>query len=75
MPNYHRMDLSLTLKSRRRAEGRPWGSEWNFSFYNVYARHNAWSVAFLYSRKEDRPMAMKVYLFTIIPSVSYNVYF
>ncbi|MBO7371087.1 MAG: TonB-dependent receptor, partial [Bacteroidales bacterium] len=75
MPNYHRMDLSLTLKSRRRAEGRPWGSEWNFSFYNVYARHNAWSVAFLYSRREDRPMAMKVYLFTIIPSVSYNVYF
>ena len=75
MPNYHRMDLSLTLKSRRRAEGKPWGSEWNFSFYNVYSRHNAWSVAFLYSRKEDRPMAMKVYLFTIIPSVSYNVYF
>ena len=75
MPNYHRMDLSLTLKSRRRAEGKPWGSEWNFSFYNVYARHNAWSVAFLYSRKEDRPMAMKVYLFSIIPSVSYNVYF
>lgn len=75
MPNYHRMDLSLTLKSRRRAEGRPWGSEWNFSFYNVYARHNAWSLAFLYSRREDRPMAMKVYLFTIIPSVSFNVYF
>lgn len=75
MPDYHRMDLSLTVKSKRRAEGRPWGSEWNFSFYNVYARHNAWSVAFEYSKREERPLAMKVYLFTIIPSVSFNVYF
>ncbi|MBO4535802.1 MAG: TonB-dependent receptor [Bacteroidales bacterium] len=75
LPDYHRMDLSLTLKSRRRAEGKPWGSEWNFSFYNAYSRHNAWSLAFLYSQKEQRPMAMKVYLFTLIPSVSYNVYF
>ena len=75
LPDYHRMDLSLTLKSKRRALGRPWGSEWNFSFYNVYSRHNAWSMAFLYNQEEDRPMAMKVYLFTIIPSVSYNVYF
>lgn len=75
LPDYHRMDLSLTLKSKRRAEGKPWGSEWNFSFYNAYSRHNAWSLAFLYSKKEERPLAMKVYLFTIIPSISYNVYF
>ena len=75
LPNYHRMDLSLTLKSKKRAEGRPWGSEWNFSFYNVYSRHNAWSVAFMYNKGGERPVAMKVYLFTIIPSISYNVSF
>ena len=75
LPDYHRMDLSLTLKSKRRAEGKPWGSEWNFSFYNAYSRHNAWSMAFLYNQEEERAMAMKVYLFTIIPSISYNVYF
>ena len=75
LPDYHRMDLSLTLKSKRRAQGSPWGSEWNISAYNVYSRHNAWSMAFLYNQEEDRPMAMKVYLFTIIPSISYNVYF
>ena len=75
LPDYHRMDLSLTLKSKRRAAGKPWGSEWNFSFYNAYSRHNAWSLAFLYSKEEERPLAMKVYLFTIIPSISYNVYF
>ena len=75
MPNYHRMDLSVTLKSPRRAANRPWGSEWNFSVYNAYSRHNAWSLAFLYNKEKERPMAMKVYLFTIIPSISYNVYF
>ena len=69
------MDLSLTLKGKKRAEGRPWGGEWNFSFYNVYSRHNAWSVAFLYNKAGERPVAMKVYLFTIIPSISYNVSF
>ena len=75
MPNYHRADLSLTYKSRRRVEGKTWGSEWNLSLYNAYSRHNAWSLAFLYNREEERPEAIKVYLFTIIPSLSYNVYF
>lgn len=75
LPNYHRMDLSLTWKSKRKVLEKRWGSEWNFSIYNVYARHNAWSMSFLYNHVEGRPEAMKVYLFTIIPSVSYNVYF
>ena len=69
------MDLSLTWKSKRKVLEKRWGSEWNFSIYNVYARHNAWSMSFLYNHVEGRPEAMKVYLFTIIPSVSYNVYF
>ncbi len=75
MPNYHRADLSLTYKNRRRVEGKHWGSEWNLSLYNAYSRHNAWSLAFLYNQAEERPQAIKVYLFTIIPSLSYNVYF
>ncbi|MBO4571060.1 MAG: TonB-dependent receptor [Bacteroidales bacterium] len=75
MPNYHRMDLSVTYKSRRRVENKHWGSEWNLSLYNAYSRHNAWSLAFLYDESESRPKAMKVYLFTLIPSLSYNVYF
>ncbi|MBQ3820729.1 MAG: hypothetical protein II809_04620, partial [Bacteroidales bacterium] len=59
----------------RRAAGRPGGCEWNLSLYNAYSRHNAWSLAFLYNRMEERPQALKVYLFTIIPSLSFNVYF
>ena len=75
MPNYHRADLSLTWKSKRRVEGKHWGSEWNLSCYNAYSRHNAWSLAFLYNDAEEKPQAIKVYLFKIIPSLSYNVYF
>ena len=75
MPNYHRMDLSVTYKTKRRAENKRWGSELNLSLYNAYSRHNAWSLAFFYDEEESRPQAVKVYLFKIIPSVSYNVYF
>ena len=75
MPPYHRMDLAFTYKDRRRAAGRPGGCEWNLSLYNAYSRHNAWSLAFLYNRMEEKPQALKVYLFTIIPSLSFNVYF
>lgn len=75
LPAYHRLDLSLTLKTRKRVENRRWSGEWNFSLYNAYSRHNVWSVAYSYSRYEDKPRAAKIYLFPILPSVSYNIQF
>ena len=75
IPDYHRADVSLTLKSRRRVAGERWSSEWNFSVYNLYGRHNAWSVSYGYNRTEDKMEATKVYLFSIVPSVSYNLKF
>ena len=75
LPDYHRMDLSLTWRSKRRVAAKRWSSEWNLSLYNAYSRHNAWSIAFTYSRKDEEPQAAKVYLFTIIPSLSYNIQF
>jgi Outer membrane receptor for ferrienterochelin and colicins len=75
MPDYHRADISLTFKTRRRVEGKRWGSELNFSIYNLYGRHNAWTVSYGYNSKEDRMDAYKIYLFTIIPSVSYTINF
>jgi hypothetical protein len=52
-----------------------WSSEWNLSVYNAYARHNAWSIAFSYDREKEQAQSLKVYLFTAIPSVSYNIQF
>ena len=75
LPDYHRMDLSATYRTKRRAEGKRWGAEWNLSLYNAYSRHNAWSIAFNYSRKDEEAQAAKVYLFTIIPSLSCNIQF
>ena len=75
MPDYHRADLSLTLKGRRRVEGKRWSGEWNFSVYNLYARHNAWTVGFGYNSESNTMDAYKVYLFSAIPSVSYNINF
>ena len=75
LPDYHRMDLSLTYRTAGRAARKRWSGEWNLSFYNAYSRHNAWSIAFNYDREKDTARAIKVYLFTIIPSVSYNIKF
>ncbi len=75
MPDYHRLDLSYTLEGRNR-KSRRWSGEWVFSIYNAYGRKNAWSINF--EVDEDDPYrikAQKVYLFSIIPSVSYNFKF
>ena len=75
LPDYHRMDLSLTYRTKRRAAGKRWSAEWNLSVYNAYARHNAWSIAFTYSKKDEEAQSAKVYLFTAIPSLSCNIQF
>lgn len=74
-PDYHRLDLSLTVKSKRNFS-RKWQGEWNFSIYNVYNRKNAWVINFV--QDEDNPTvtyAEKTYLFPVIPSVTYNFKF
>ena len=75
LPDYHRMDLSVTYRTKRRVAEKRWSAEWNLSLYNAYSRHNAWSVAFTYNREEDTAEAGKIYLFTVIPSLSCNIKF
>ena len=67
LPDYHRLDLSLTWKTKAGA--------WDFSLYNAYSRHNVWYIAYSYSQADDKPRAAKVYLFPILPSVSYSFRF
>ena len=73
MPDYHRLDLSLTLRSKK---GGKKGGEWIFSIYNVYGRKNAWAINFV--SDEENPYkirAEKIYLFSVVPSVSYKFEF
>nr|WP_321405338.1 TonB-dependent receptor [uncultured Carboxylicivirga sp.] len=75
MPDYHRLDLSLTLAGKNKPN-RKWQGEWVFSVYNAYGRKNAWTINFV--RDEDDPnitKAQKTYLFSFIPSVTYNFKF
>lgn len=84
MPNYHRMDLSATLKNKEKP-GQWWRSSWTLAVYNAYARKNPFAITFdqIYNGDPgvdpfDEPItsreagAVKVYLFSIIPSITYN---
>jgi len=75
IPAYHRMDLSCTLKSKKN-EQRRLQAEWVFSIYNVYNRHNAFSVNFVEDQNNPgTTIAEKFYLFPILPSITYNLHF
>ncbi len=74
MIDYHRLDLSVTLKGKDR--GKRFNGEWVFSVYNAYNRHNAWAINFVQdSANPDVTYAEKTYLFGIIPSATYNFKF
>ena len=73
MPSYHRLDFSATntkkLKGNRERS-------WNFSIYNVYARRNAYAINFRPDPNDlKKTQAVRVSLFSIIPSVTYNFKF
>jgi hypothetical protein len=73
MPDYHRLDLSVTFKGKPEKK---WQQELNISVYNVYNRHNAWSINFVRDKTDpDVTYAEKTYLFSIIPALTYNVKF
>ncbi|MBC8319800.1 MAG: TonB-dependent receptor [Bacteroidetes bacterium] len=73
MPNYHRLDLGLTLKGK---QTKKFQSSWNFSIYNAYARENAYSISFQESETNPEVMeAVQFSLFSIVPSVTWNFKF
>lgn len=75
LPDYHRLDLSLTLKGKDKP-GKKIHGEWNFSVYNAYYRKNAFSISFEQSKEDPtKTVAYKVYMFPVIPSVTYNLKF
>jgi hypothetical protein len=80
LPDFHRMDFSATYipkKSRERdsSRKRPWASEWIFSIYNVYNRKNAASISFRENTDIGQNEAVKLAIFGIIPSITYNFKF
>jgi hypothetical protein len=81
IPAYDRLDISATIY-RKKKVGRKNESSLNFSIYNVYARKNAFTV-YVTDQKDANGNSLnngqkeivKLYLFTIVPSVTYNFKF
>ncbi len=81
IPDYHRLDISLTLDPKDRPNRR-WKGQWVFGVYNVYARRNAFTINF--GQEGGRvPVGQPVnteatrlsVIGSFIPSVSYNFKF
>jgi hypothetical protein len=75
LPDYHRLDVSLTFRDRKKP-GKRWFGEWNLSVYNAYARKNVWTLNF--TQDEVNPEvthAEMTFLFSIIPALTYNFKF
>jgi hypothetical protein len=79
LPDYHRMDLGLTYNFKKmRDDGSPkrFTSSLNFSIYNLYNRHNAYSISFnQVDNNFYATQATKIYFFKVIPTVTYNFTF
>ena len=73
-PAYHRMDLSLTWQLPDRKWKR-WDSELNVSVYNAYAHHNTWAVTFKQDEENGGVKTERMYLFSAVPSISYQFKF
>ena len=76
IPAYHRLDLSLILE-RKIIPGKVYKNEsnWVFSIYNAYANKNYYSLDFKQDEDTGKNKAVKTYLFSIVPSVTYNFKF
>ena len=74
LPNYHRLDVSLTLKPNKNIN-RDYKSEWIFGFYNIYNRDNANSIIFRQNEDTLKNEAVQISIFGIVPSVTYNFKF
>lgn len=80
MPPAHRLDLAITLNENLRKK-RMWKGSWTFSVYNVYGRHNPYSVYYrkTYPTAENNYRVYSLFKLSVIgtpvPSLTYNFKF
>ncbi len=66
MPAYHRLDLSVSYKNDV-------GGTWIFSLYNAYGQRNPYAIIF--RDRNGTKEALRLSLFSFIPSVTYTLSF
>lgn len=85
IPNYHRMDFSITRLGRkisRSGKVRKNQDSWVFTFYNLYNRRNPFSIYFAQVDERYQPGELPLtqgrqvsILGSIVPAVTYNFHF
>lgn len=74
MPAYHRLDVAFTYTPRPNTTKR-FKSSWNFSVYNVYNRANPYFIYFNANADQQTIQGKEVYLFPIVPGITWNFKF
>lgn len=74
LPSYHRLDVSAIYNPKPDSTKRLKG-QWVFSIYNAYNRRNAASIDFRQNINTSQNEAVRLSIFGIIPSVTYNFKF
>lgn len=74
LPTYHHLDIAATLTPKSNPN-KKWKGEWVFSIYNVYGRKNAASISFQQNSDTGNNEAIRLSIFGVVPSVTYNFKF
>ncbi|PYE81429.1 TonB-dependent receptor-like protein [Winogradskyella epiphytica] len=74
LPSYHRLDIAVNYNPKPNST-KNFKGEWVFGIYNVYNRKNAASISFRENRNSGTNEAVRLAIFGIVPSISYNFKF
>jgi hypothetical protein len=69
VPDFHRLDLAITLDGTNR-KNKKFSTSWTFSIYNVYGRKNVFSV--FINTEDGKPRQLSV-LGAPFPSLTFNI--
>jgi len=74
LPPYHRLDIGAVLHSRQKLK-RKWEGFWTFSIYNLYGRENTFSLYIRRKNNSQNTEAVKMWMISVFPSISYSIKF
>ena len=74
LPSYHRLDIAVNYNPKPESD-KTFKGEWVFGIYNIYNRRNAASISFRENRITGNNEAVRLAIFGIVPSISYNFKF
>ena len=74
LPAYHRLDIAVNYVPKPEGD-KKFKGEWGFGIYNIYNRRNAASISFRENRITGTNEAVRLAIFGVVPSVSYNFKF